>query len=126
MHRLLCQITDQLFSTLVGPVGKFESDPSIGDEITAITDSIMHEDAYASVLFTISPLMAPPSVPLNERRDLLKSSFTQWEEAVQATSHARAVYLRVSLQQARSRRQRLDSVSIPNIIALGDIQRRNF
>ncbi|CDJ49289.1 hypothetical protein, conserved [Eimeria brunetti] len=109
MHRFLCQITDKLFSALIGTMEKGESDHSVAGEMTVVTDSIFHEDAYASMLLTISPLMAPPSVPQQERQDLLKGSFIQWEEAVQATSQGRAKHLKACLQQACSRRRRLDS-----------------
>lgn len=113
MHRLLSQITDKLFSSLIGAMRNIKPTSSLAGEIPAVTHSMTQEGAYASVLITISPMMAPPSVSLSERRDLLKASFIQWDETIQAANQDRATYLKDSLQQAQSRRQRLDSVSIP-------------
>ena len=114
MHQLLCQINDQLFAALTGVMCQADPDLSAVIQVDGwkgpSESSAAHANIYYYVLPNLTPVMAPPSVPITERRDLLKRNVSHWEDTVQASELARSKQLHCRLQRACARRERLDAV----------------
>lgn len=110
VHQLSCQITDQLFAGLfeLAPLNDKSGGFATADE--ALDGLISPRNIYFRVFSTFTPVMAPPSLPASERREVLKTTVNQWDETVKALCKSRSTQLKNGLLRAKTRHERLDSV----------------
>ncbi|OEH77833.1 hypothetical protein cyc_01966 [Cyclospora cayetanensis] len=110
MHLLTCQISDQQFFVLLNKLRQKWSDEvstiDFADNLTA-KRSKEQENAFCYMLARLSPVIAPPLVPIHERQALLESSIAQWAEFVHALVNTWSKQLEDSLLQTSTRREKL-------------------
>ncbi|KAL8427177.1 hypothetical protein Efla_006804 [Eimeria flavescens] len=109
VHQLSCQINDELFSALLGVAFKSEKSKNLQNPSEMEESFAFDKNFYLAIFTRLSPIMAPASVALVERTELLKKTFQDWGETAKALHHDRTVLLSSRFDHARARQERLHS-----------------
>ncbi|KAL8433803.1 hypothetical protein ACSSS7_003599 [Eimeria intestinalis] len=106
--QLTFQISDQLFSSLLGVTVDANSSGALqgGDEAL---NGLSQRGLYFFALLSLLPMMASPSVPPPERHKLLNNFAKKREHTVKAINQERAKLLGSRLREAKARQDRLSS-----------------